>query len=161
MIIFAANCLIDDDLTRWTYPTHFRVRTPAGCLEKSAGGVLMGHCRLTISAAFTDMSCLIRRGVNFGGTTVPGRERAALAAWGRWVRRVRLALRTLGAQGTLPAQGLAGAPDMTFFIHCALRALIQYSFVASRTSLRPCLWRGASPVGRVRSAAFLSILKLL
>src|SRR5574337_1097398 len=89
---------------------------------------------------------------------VPGRERAALAAWGRWVRRVRLALRTLGAQGTLPAQGLASAPDMTFFIHCALRALIHYSFVASRTSLRPCLWRGASPVGRVRSTAFLSIL---
>ena len=56
---------------------------------------------------------------------VPGRERAALAAWGRWVRRVRLALRTLGAQGTLPAQGLAGAPDMTFFIHCALRVLIR------------------------------------
>jgi hypothetical protein len=33
-------------------------------LEKPSSGVLVGHCRLTISAAFTGVPCLIRHGVN-------------------------------------------------------------------------------------------------
>ncbi len=38
-------------------------------LKKSASGVLAGHCRLTISAAFTNLPRLIRRGVNLRGST--------------------------------------------------------------------------------------------
>jgi hypothetical protein len=38
-------------------------------LKKSASGVLAGHCRLTISAAFTNVPCLIRHGVNLRGST--------------------------------------------------------------------------------------------
>jgi len=38
-------------------------------LIKSASSVLAGHCRLTISAAFTDVPCLIRHGVNLRGST--------------------------------------------------------------------------------------------
>jgi hypothetical protein len=38
-------------------------------LKKIAGSVLAGHCRLTISAAFTYVPGLIRHGVNLRGST--------------------------------------------------------------------------------------------
>jgi hypothetical protein len=38
-------------------------------LKKSASGVLARHSRLTISAAFTGVPCLIRHGVNLRGST--------------------------------------------------------------------------------------------
>ena len=38
-------------------------------LKKSASGVLAGHCRLTISAAFTSVPCFIQHGVNLRGST--------------------------------------------------------------------------------------------
>jgi hypothetical protein len=40
-------------------------------LKKFASGVLAGHCRLTISEAFTNVPRLIRRGVNLRGLNVP------------------------------------------------------------------------------------------
>ncbi|WHZ29272.1 MAG: hypothetical protein OJF51_004074 [Nitrospira sp.] len=52
-------------------------------LKKAASVVLAGHCRLTISAAFTNVPCLIRHGVNLRGSTYH-RARAAQAARG-WV----------------------------------------------------------------------------
>ena len=51
-------------------------------LIKSASSVLAGHCRLTISAAFTSVPCLIRHGVNLRG------QRTAWAyacSYRRWV----------------------------------------------------------------------------
>ena len=50
-------------------------------LKKAASGVLAGHCRLTISAAFTSVPCLIRHGVNLRGSTYRSvRLSSALAA---------------------------------------------------------------------------------
>ncbi|WHZ30356.1 MAG: hypothetical protein OJF51_005159 [Nitrospira sp.] len=55
-------------------------------LKKSSSGVLAGHCRLSISAAFTSVPRFIQRGVNLRDSTYH-RERAALAARGGWVRK--------------------------------------------------------------------------
>jgi hypothetical protein len=52
-------------------------------LKKPASGVLAGHSRLTISAAFTNVPRFIQRGVNFRGSTYH-RVRAARAVRG-WV----------------------------------------------------------------------------
>ncbi len=58
-------------------------------LKKSSSFVLARHSRLTISAAFTSMPCLIRHGVNLRGSTY---------------RRVRLASKTLGAHRLAPVR---------------------------------------------------------
>ena len=52
-------------------------------LKKLASFVLAGHCRLTISAAFTNVPRLIRRDVNLRGSTYH-RVRAAKSSSG-WV----------------------------------------------------------------------------
>ncbi|HEX6726124.1 MAG TPA: hypothetical protein VF078_02135, partial [Nitrospira sp.] len=51
-------------------------------LPKSPSGAVAGHRRLTISAAFTGVPCLIRHGVNLKAST-SHRARAATAAQGR------------------------------------------------------------------------------
>ncbi len=56
-------------------------RFPSRMRKKAASGVLAGYCRLTISAAFTGVPCLIRHGVNLRGSTYR-RARAASAARG-------------------------------------------------------------------------------
>ena len=63
-------------------------------LKKSASDVLARHCRLTVSAAFTDVPCRIRHDVNLRGST--------------YSLEYTLPLRTLGAHGTRPAHQLAG-----------------------------------------------------
>ncbi|WHZ26196.1 MAG: hypothetical protein OJF51_000991 [Nitrospira sp.] len=55
-------------------------------LKKSASCVLGGHCRLTISAAFTGVPRFIQRGVNLRDSTYR-RARAARAARGGRVRK--------------------------------------------------------------------------
>jgi len=48
-------------------------------LKKSPRFVLAGHCRLTISAAFTSVPCLIRHGVKLKGSTYDKKVR--FPAW--------------------------------------------------------------------------------
>jgi hypothetical protein len=43
-------------------------------LKKSSSFVPTGHCRLTISAAFTDVPYLIRHGVNLSSSTDESRQ---------------------------------------------------------------------------------------
>jgi len=45
------------------------IGSPSRLLKKSASVVLARHRRLTISAAFTDVPCLIPHGVNLRGST--------------------------------------------------------------------------------------------
>ena len=66
--------------------------TDGRLLKKSASFVLAGHCRLTISAAFTNVLRLIRRGVNLRGSTYH-RARAARAARGGGEKGYALPLR--------------------------------------------------------------------
>jgi hypothetical protein len=51
-------------------------------LKDSSSGVLEGHCRLTISAAFTTMTRFIQRVVNLRGSTYEPGKRACLGRLG-------------------------------------------------------------------------------
>jgi hypothetical protein len=57
-------------------------------LKKSPSGVLTGHCRLTVSAAFTGVPCLIRHGVNLRGSTYRLGKRLFIQAMGGRVKTV-------------------------------------------------------------------------
>ncbi|WHZ26728.1 MAG: hypothetical protein OJF51_001524 [Nitrospira sp.] len=112
-------------------------------LKKSTSGVLAGHRRLTISAAFTNVPRFIQRGVNLRGSTYH-RARAARAAQGGRVRKVTP--RARHCQLTIsPAR-----TDMALVIPRAVR------FAAALFGdMRVLARRG----GRVRTMAFLNILR--
>jgi hypothetical protein len=118
----------------------------------------MGHCRLTISAAFTNVPRIIQRGVNLRGSTYGLDKRLfPQAMGGPGENSLRFAVRhwkltdscpsaDVKRFGTLPAHRLAGA-HRRGALYTSRRAP-HYSF-ASRTSLRPC-W-----------TAFLNILRAI
>jgi len=58
-------------------------------VKKAAGFVLARHCRLTISAAFTNVTRFIQRVVNLRGSTYRAREKSpSRQARGRRVRKM-------------------------------------------------------------------------
>jgi hypothetical protein len=92
-------------------------------LKKSSSLVLAGHCRLTISAAFTSLPRFIQRGVNLRGSTY---RRARAAEEQLEVGRVRKDTPRPLRHGALTASRPFADVHSLFF--------------TSRTSLRPC-WK--------------------
>ena len=68
-------------------------------LKKPASIVLARHCRLTISAAFTNVTRLIQRVVNLRGSTYGQGRRACLGRLGRAVKCIRFVLRNCRLTG--------------------------------------------------------------
>src|SRR5688500_10394614 len=113
-------------------------------LKKPSSGVLAGHCRLTISAAFTDVPRFIQRGVNLRGSTY---------------HRVRAAKSSSGRVGEKEY-----APPFRHWTLTNLRPSANVRLLLRRLAdvTGPCLWKGASwraGAGRVRTKAFLNILR--
>lgn len=91
---------------------HLGARSPLSRMpKKSASGVLAKHCRLTNSAAFANVTLLIRRVANLRSSTYPHGKRACLGRWG-WAGK-----NVTPRSKTLPAHHSPACASMTLFTH--------------------------------------------
>ena len=121
-------------------------------LKKSASFVLARHCRLTISAAFTNVTRFIQLVVR------PWEKSLSRQARGGRVKCIRFALRNCRLTGHCQLTDSLARTDVVLFIHRTVRLTILRVADLAAAEPRSGVSRHAG-VGRVRRRAILNILR--